>query len=246
MTTPSFQCAWSRSRVVVTRTIYRWVSAKKDATPLLTHWSYVFLALTHRYVFPTLVNIYVTMQGPSRKTKTRDPFHWHGTLKDFRAIWLWCRSWAGVTEVPFINFIVGDMSSFPRVSDGPLNHVYIWPVSSMKVIYNNKQWFDSAYCRTEKIIERGEIDAVNPTPCPIPSNFPLCVCKFFFPSLSSPCNAKSTVPIIKFNEETLSTFRWKCRQICQHMHSNKNYHFEEMFITGWTPGVGGTPGHVCG
>ena len=30
---------------------YRWLSSKckKDATPLLTHWSYVFLALTHRY-----------------------------------------------------------------------------------------------------------------------------------------------------------------------------------------------------
>ena len=29
-------------------TLYRWVSARK--TPLLTHWSYVFLAQTHRYL----------------------------------------------------------------------------------------------------------------------------------------------------------------------------------------------------
>ena len=28
---------------------YRWLSAKKDVTPLLTHWSYVFLALSHQY-----------------------------------------------------------------------------------------------------------------------------------------------------------------------------------------------------
>ena len=27
---------------------------KKDVTPLLTHWSYVFLALTHRYVFSSI------------------------------------------------------------------------------------------------------------------------------------------------------------------------------------------------
>ena len=28
---------------------YRWVTCKKDVTPLLTHWSYVFLALSRRY-----------------------------------------------------------------------------------------------------------------------------------------------------------------------------------------------------
>ena len=28
---------------------HRWVGAKKDVTPLLTHWSYIFLALTHRH-----------------------------------------------------------------------------------------------------------------------------------------------------------------------------------------------------
>ena len=27
---------------------------KKDVTPLLTHWSYVFLALTHRLVLPNI------------------------------------------------------------------------------------------------------------------------------------------------------------------------------------------------
>ena len=31
---------------------YRWVS-KKDVTPLLMHWSYVFLTLTHRYEINT-------------------------------------------------------------------------------------------------------------------------------------------------------------------------------------------------
>ena len=30
------------------RSSNRWVDAKKDVTPLLTHWSYVFLALTQR------------------------------------------------------------------------------------------------------------------------------------------------------------------------------------------------------
>ena len=31
-------------------TLYRWLSARKTyLTPLLTHWSYIFLALTHRY-----------------------------------------------------------------------------------------------------------------------------------------------------------------------------------------------------
>ena len=29
---------------------------KKDETPLLTHWSYIFLALTHRYVFTWFPN----------------------------------------------------------------------------------------------------------------------------------------------------------------------------------------------
>ena len=29
-------------------TLYIWVSARKTLTPLLTHWSYVFLVLTHR------------------------------------------------------------------------------------------------------------------------------------------------------------------------------------------------------
>ena len=29
--------------------LYQWVSARKNVTPLLLHWSYVFLALTHRY-----------------------------------------------------------------------------------------------------------------------------------------------------------------------------------------------------
>ena len=28
---------------------HRWVSARKNVTPVLTHWSYVFLALTHRH-----------------------------------------------------------------------------------------------------------------------------------------------------------------------------------------------------
>ena len=30
--------------------IYQWVKCKKDLTPLPMHWSYVFLALTHRYL----------------------------------------------------------------------------------------------------------------------------------------------------------------------------------------------------
>ena len=30
-------------------TLYRWGECKKEITPLLTHWSYVFLALTHQY-----------------------------------------------------------------------------------------------------------------------------------------------------------------------------------------------------
>ena len=38
---------------------YRWVSAKKDVTPLLTHWSYVFLALTHRYELTKVSHIMV-------------------------------------------------------------------------------------------------------------------------------------------------------------------------------------------
>ena len=29
---------------------YRWVSAKKDVTPVRKQWSYVFLALTHQYI----------------------------------------------------------------------------------------------------------------------------------------------------------------------------------------------------
>ena len=29
---------------------YRWVECKKDVTPLLKHWSYVFFALTHQYI----------------------------------------------------------------------------------------------------------------------------------------------------------------------------------------------------
>ena len=33
---------------LMTDETYRWVSARKT-TPFLTHWSYVFLALTHRY-----------------------------------------------------------------------------------------------------------------------------------------------------------------------------------------------------
>ena len=28
--------------------LYQWVNAKKDVTPFLTHWYYIFLALTHR------------------------------------------------------------------------------------------------------------------------------------------------------------------------------------------------------
>ena len=39
---------------------YRWLSAKKDVTPLLTHWSYVFLALSHRYYdLPSCVSMAV-------------------------------------------------------------------------------------------------------------------------------------------------------------------------------------------
>ena len=36
---------------------------KKDITPLLTHWSYVFLALTHQYVKYTMIpsNVKYTM-----------------------------------------------------------------------------------------------------------------------------------------------------------------------------------------
>ena len=36
--------------------LYRWVQCKKDirVTPLLKHWSYIFLALTHRYVHRTV------------------------------------------------------------------------------------------------------------------------------------------------------------------------------------------------
>ena len=44
-------------------------SCKKDVTPLLTHWSYVFLALTHRddvpkgvYLYPTFKRVWMSWQ----------------------------------------------------------------------------------------------------------------------------------------------------------------------------------------
>ena len=40
---------------LITITISRWLSAIEDVTSLLTHWSYVFLALTHRHILVKLV-----------------------------------------------------------------------------------------------------------------------------------------------------------------------------------------------
>ena len=46
---PSFPSSSHHTDLTVDVASHRWVSAcKKDVTPLLTHWSYVFLALTHR------------------------------------------------------------------------------------------------------------------------------------------------------------------------------------------------------
>ena len=41
---------------------------KKDVTPLLTHWSYVFLALTHRYVLLVAKYFHININGATAIT----------------------------------------------------------------------------------------------------------------------------------------------------------------------------------
>ena len=56
---PWFHAASSHDQ----QTLYRWVNAKKDVTSLLMHWSYIFLALNHRYFLRK-----VTMTCPMSKS----------------------------------------------------------------------------------------------------------------------------------------------------------------------------------
>ena len=44
---------------------------EKDVTPLLTHWGYIYLALTHWYAIPD--QYYITLP-------TSVPFYWHGLI----------------------------------------------------------------------------------------------------------------------------------------------------------------------
>ena len=41
---------WNRMEMYFVPT-YQWVSTRKTLTPLLMHWSYIFLALTHIYIY---------------------------------------------------------------------------------------------------------------------------------------------------------------------------------------------------
>ena len=59
---------------------------KKDVTPLLTHWSYVFLALTHRYVVKFVENTLVVLTGQSIGTQSlfRQQSIFQTTLVDWK------------------------------------------------------------------------------------------------------------------------------------------------------------------
>ena len=60
---------------------------KKDVTPLLTHWSYDFLALTHRYMFSSTVTIYSCCYNLKSTIVRRSKKHLDDVIGGSRFYW---------------------------------------------------------------------------------------------------------------------------------------------------------------